>query len=664
MVRWWIGLAGLVGCTDVDKPPGAGTSSDTGRPVQGDTGPAETPVDADGDGHLSDVDCDDSDPAVHPGATEECDGRDNDCDGELDEHGTELVPVYVDADGDGFGTGELIGEGCATPEARQAAVAGDCDDSDPLLTPAHFIAEDGSHSDVSAELIGDDPATVTELAWDREGTLRLCPGDWAVSLEVQADLRIEGPLPSTRLTGVTTHTPVVVLDDSVDLEITSVDLILGRATRTAAAPFGDDLLSGGNLFCGDGATVALRELRVERGSAGQGGGLFLTGRCTAQLESVVLESNRATELGGAIAGFRAAELELADVAFVDNHGQLGGALGLSGGSVRWAGGGVSDSGGERGAVWVYQGRAELVDVELTDNTGEACGALCLFDADLDLQGGRLRGNRAERSGASPDGEGGGAIFGYDGELVVADTVFENNHAARDGGAIRAGLYVDLTVERCSFSGNSAGYGGGAVALDGAHLEASDTELVGNTAGSGGALACGDSLEATVLREVRFADNTARSGGAIACGGQSLTLDGVALQDNTASHTGGGLLSAASTTRIIDSRLAGNTAQDGGGAALYATEAIIQDTVFIGNLATRNGGALAAQSITELTLERATVDDNEAALGGGVWVDRAVRLAGHALDFTDNQPDDVYSVVSGSLALGTGATVDCDETGCR
>jgi predicted outer membrane repeat protein len=305
-----------------------------------------------------------------------------------------------------------------------------------------------------------------------------------------------------------------------------------------------------------------------------------------------------------------------------------------------------------------------VDVELTDNTGEACGALCLFDADLDLQGGRLSGNRAERSGASPDGEGGGAIFGYDGELDIKDAVFENNHAARDGGAIRAGLYVDLTLERCSFSGNSAGYGGGAVALDGAGLEASDTQFVENTAGSGGALGCGDSLEVTVLRDVRFTDNTARSGGAIACGGQSLTLDGVELQDNTASHTGGGLVSAASTTRIMDSRLVGNTAQDGGGAALYSTAATIQDTVLIGNLATNNGGALAVQSISELTLERATVDDNEAAQGGGVWVEAAARLTGDTLDFTDNRPDDVYSVVSGSLALGTGATVDCDETGCR
>ena len=40
--------------------------------------------DADGDGYSACVDCDDTNPAVHPGVTEYCDGVDNDCDGYLD----------------------------------------------------------------------------------------------------------------------------------------------------------------------------------------------------------------------------------------------------------------------------------------------------------------------------------------------------------------------------------------------------------------------------------------------------------------------------------------------------------------------------------------------------------------------------------------------------
>lgn len=49
----------------------------------------EEPVDADGDGFVASacgepVDCDDTDPAVHPGAADPCNGRDDDCDGTAD----------------------------------------------------------------------------------------------------------------------------------------------------------------------------------------------------------------------------------------------------------------------------------------------------------------------------------------------------------------------------------------------------------------------------------------------------------------------------------------------------------------------------------------------------------------------------------------------------
>ncbi len=48
------------------------------------------PVDMDGDGFFSDVDCDDDNPAVNPGAIEVCDGIDNNCDGLIDDEDPEV----------------------------------------------------------------------------------------------------------------------------------------------------------------------------------------------------------------------------------------------------------------------------------------------------------------------------------------------------------------------------------------------------------------------------------------------------------------------------------------------------------------------------------------------------------------------------------------------
>lgn len=55
-----------------------------GYPPAGGCG-APNPPDQDGDGYYPPADCDDTNPAIHPGAAEICDGLDNNCDGQVDE---------------------------------------------------------------------------------------------------------------------------------------------------------------------------------------------------------------------------------------------------------------------------------------------------------------------------------------------------------------------------------------------------------------------------------------------------------------------------------------------------------------------------------------------------------------------------------------------------
>ncbi len=106
-------------------------------------------VDLDNDGYASDVDCDDNDPLVNPGATEVCDGIDNDCDAQVDEG--LLNTYYEDVDGDGYGYDGMSSiEACAQPSGY-AADNTDCNDNDPAINPgATEILKNGIDDDCNS----------------------------------------------------------------------------------------------------------------------------------------------------------------------------------------------------------------------------------------------------------------------------------------------------------------------------------------------------------------------------------------------------------------------------------------------------------------------------------------------------------------------------------
>ena len=58
-------------------------------------------VDDDGDGFLSDEDCDDNNAQINPSVEEICDGIDNNCSGQVDEGVLDIF--YADSDEDGYG---------------------------------------------------------------------------------------------------------------------------------------------------------------------------------------------------------------------------------------------------------------------------------------------------------------------------------------------------------------------------------------------------------------------------------------------------------------------------------------------------------------------------------------------------------------------------------
>ncbi|MFT3769699.1 MAG: putative metal-binding motif-containing protein [Minicystis sp.] len=78
------------------------------------------------------TDCNDSSATVKPGATEVCNGVDDNCNGSIDE-GVKLT-FYRDADGDGFGNPSLTTQACTAPSGYVSNNT-DCNDSNASVRP-------------------------------------------------------------------------------------------------------------------------------------------------------------------------------------------------------------------------------------------------------------------------------------------------------------------------------------------------------------------------------------------------------------------------------------------------------------------------------------------------------------------------------------------------
>jgi predicted outer membrane repeat protein len=175
----------------------------------------------------------------------------------------------------------------------------------------------------------------------------------------------------------------------------------------------------------------------------------------------------------------------------------------------------------------FGGSGTLTDCHFNKNFASEAGGLSIYEGQADLEACTFAAN---------DAVGGGAIRLRTGKSSMTECVFDAN-TAQEGGAVSIELkHQQITFIACSFRGNSATSGGGALVVSGTPLSTNDRVtltacvLSGNSASSAGGAVHAIEGDLT-LSNCTVASNSAGSGGGVENGVESFIVDNCILWGN-------------------------------------------------------------------------------------------------------------------------------------
>ncbi|MEQ1504363.1 MAG: hypothetical protein ABMB14_19135, partial [Myxococcota bacterium] len=439
-----------------DPDTGTSTGTSTGTTIDHGTGP-----DADGDTFGDDVDCDDSDATMYPGAPDVCgDDRVTDCRRSSDD-------------------GLITVDGGATFTALADALAAASTGSVVLVCPGLYLGP--SAATVALTVASHGGRDLTTLDGDGAGpTLSVQGGSTITGLTITGGRASSGG-------GVQLASPgsLSVLDCEIrgnTAEVAGGGLYAADAavdlTGTVVRDNATGAMGGGVAL--DGGSLTGGELLYNVGSPyqsmGGGGGLHVTGLST--ITGTRVASNTAEDGGGiSVDGwYTVTEVSLVDVIVEDNVAGYGGGLWVRVASVSLDGtteirgnDAVSEGGGANlddgasmagGAITdnhAYDGggikvaNGTLAGTTVSGNTADGSAGGVLPSGDVTLDGVVIVSN------AAPEGGGLGSPNPW-GQVDVSGGAILSNHADNSGGGVYA--RSDLTLDGVELSDNTADWGGG------------------------------------------------------------------------------------------------------------------------------------------------------------------------------------------------------------
>eukprot|EP00698_Gefionella_okellyi_P001948 TRINITY_DN1181_c0_g1_i2.p1 TRINITY_DN1181_c0_g1~~TRINITY_DN1181_c0_g1_i2.p1 ORF type:complete len:1360 (+),score=378.76 TRINITY_DN1181_c0_g1_i2:1034-5113(+) len=255
-------------------------------------------------------------------------------------------------------------------------------------------------------------------------------------------------------------------------------------------------------------------------------------------------------------------------------------------------------------------------------------------------------------GNSATSHGGAMLVMLDSQSDVIDQCTFTNNQANLGGAIHVQSSGTLSLRSSMFLNNSAVQDGGAIYMAG-NKYITNCTFIGNSAlGYGGAVVAA-SLRVLPINNCSFISNSALFGGGVAQIVGNLNVSYSRFQGNSATQVGGGLATVtANSVSVLGSNFVGNQAPSAGGIYVASTQrpVVIQTSSFTQNAATDIGGAIYAAVSTTVKLVGTTVSWNTALLGAGVATDATSTL------------ELFQSVITTNSASGAGGGVYWSGTG--
>jgi hypothetical protein len=542
------------------------------------------------------ADCDDADSLIYPGAVEDCDGMDNDCDGDVDEG----AATYVATDGSEGGTGAF-----ESPLASiQAAI------------------------DQGSACIAVLPGTYYESVSIQQGPL------WLFSTEASDATFIDGA-------GVG---PVLIIDSTDRDEITVEGFTLQNG-------YGEE---GGGLIV-DGGSPELRDIKLMDNQAEWYGGGAVFYDTDLSIDNLVVSNNFAPSAGGLY--IEGSEIELTGCVVQGNYSDYGGGLAVGFSTLTLDGCTIeqNSSGSLAGGAYLYDTDTTIDNTDfLTNYAYDTAGGLAIWGGSASIS------NSVFDANSTYDEDGGGLYLNSGQLELQSVAFTDNTATYGSGAGMYVEYAGSVQFADLVFQGNTATYGtaGGFELYDGSSMSGSDLYLydnyVGASSGGGFVVDTGSSYGASWLDVVggEFSGNYANSFGVGVVDGSYASLSQILVADNEANYVGGLGVRDYGELYLNNVVLNGNREFSGSsyyGASLTAYSSSVLSGQFVTLVGTEGYYAMSVRSYSHLYWYNSIVAYNN---GYGIDLSQASSsyLDGDYNDFWSNAYGDFYSSSSARDAI--------------